>query len=130
MPRNSDKKAFDPTNTASIWANPKQLDNEKQPVFRGMLNVDGEDKKVSLWLNGFFTDDADLQADIEAVVAELLELVDEAGSNSPILRGKIEDAEDNGPKSRRSGGRSERPARGSRKTATKAPAADGEAETW
>ena len=131
----ANKKEFDPTNTAAIWGNPKQLENEKRPILRGMLNVEGTDYKVSLWANGFFTEDEGLQSDIEAVLAELLELIEEAGGKAPIMRGKIEPAEESGakkqPGSRRtSGGRSER-AKPARTHRTKPAAAEaGDDEAW
>ncbi len=127
----ANKKEFDPTNTAAIWGNPKQLENEKQPILRGMLNVEGTDYKVSLWANGFFTEDEGLQSDIEAVLAELLELIEEAGGKAPIMRGKIEPAEEQGDK----GGRKARPSRREAKPArthrTKPAAAEaGDDEAW
>jgi hypothetical protein len=109
-------KQFDNTNTASFWANAGALDNEKQPVFRGTLDVDGVPKKVSLWLNSFYSEDDDDNAELRELFEELLEIAAEIESRSPILKGKVEDVEGGGGGAKAAGGRrSKREPRGSRR---------------
>lgn len=38
---------YDNTNTISLWKN--ESDNDKAPILKGSLNIDGRDYKVSIW---------------------------------------------------------------------------------
>jgi hypothetical protein len=84
MARN--KKEFDPTNRASTWVNENYLENDSQPVLRIKMNVDGEDKELSLFLN----DRHDAFDEAAEILAELIEVVAESESRSPIFTGKVQ----------------------------------------
>ena len=76
-------------NTASLWGNTGSLEHGNQPIFRGTVNVDGVDKDVSLWLSNFFTDDAEIIAELQGCFDDILAIVEEVGGTSPLLTGKI-----------------------------------------
>lgn len=80
-------KEYDNTNTASVWANPGALENEQAPVLRVKLNVDGVDKEVGLYLN----ENHDDYRDLNDLIIELLEIIQESSSSSPIFRGKVKE---------------------------------------
>lgn len=125
------KQQYDNTNTASFWANAGALENEKQPIFRGTLDVDGTPKKVSLWLNSFYSqDDAD-NDDIRDLVEELLGLLQDIGSRSPILKGKIEDVDATAVRDgRKSSGRRERKSRDRNVPSASREDEDGVGDAW
>ena len=80
-------KEYDNTNTAAVWSNPGALDNESAPVLRVKLNVDGVDKEVGLYLNENHPD----YHDLNDLVTELLEVIQESESSSPLFRGKVKE---------------------------------------
>lgn len=80
------KREFDPTNRASAWINEGFLENDSQPVVRIKMNVDGEDKELSLFLN----ERHDAHGDLVELLQELAEIVVDTESSSPILTGKVD----------------------------------------
>lgn len=48
LPEGEKVPDYDNTNTISLWKN-DQEGNDKRPILRGTVNVDGRDFKVSLW---------------------------------------------------------------------------------
>lgn len=78
-------------NTISLWGNAASLKGGKQPIFRGTVNVDGVNKDVSLWLSNFFTDDAEIIAELQGCFDDILAIVEEVGGTSPLLTGKIKE---------------------------------------
>ena len=78
-------------NTVSLWGNAGSLENAKQPIFRGNVNVGGVNKDVSLWLNNFYTDDAEIIAELQGCFDDILAIVEEVGGTSPLLTGKIKE---------------------------------------
>ena len=78
-------------NTISLWGNAGSLENDNQPIFRGTINVDGVNKDVSLWLSNFFTDDAEIIAELQGCFEDILAIVKEVGRTSPVLTGKIKE---------------------------------------
>jgi len=83
-------------NTISLWGNAGSLESGKQPIFRGTVNVDGVDKDVSLWLSNFFTDDAEIIAELQGCFDDILAIVKEVGRTSPVLTGKIKETYNKG----------------------------------
>jgi len=78
---------YDNTNTAALWGNPTSLENEKSPIFRMKLNVDGHDKEIGLYLN-------DSHPEAQTLLEAFMDIVDiatQSESNSPILRGKVQE---------------------------------------
>lgn len=100
-------REFDPTNRASAWINEGFLENDSQPVVRIKMNVDGEDKELSLFLN----DRHDAHADLVDLLAELVEIVVDTESSSPVFSGKVQE-----PYAKRKGGDQGGKRRSSRRT--------------
>lgn len=81
------KQEFDNTNRASVWVNEGFLENDSQPALRIKMNVDGEDKELSLFINDRHDDAGDLQE----ILAELIEIIVEGESKSPVFTGKVQE---------------------------------------
>lgn len=100
--REASNKEFDRTNTAALWM--VDSDNERAPLFQGVVNIDGEDHRIAFWpskkAEECGDDYDDLLYALEAIVAET--------GKVPVFNGRVSDMDGEGSKPAKKSRRSRR----------------------